>query len=85
MKKGRNQMISLRMNTDSNDADCLELLESTPAQVKSLLHILEQRSRGISLNVNSDKTVFICFKQDGAILYIKWKSSEINKPFRIPR
>ena len=45
----------------------LALLADSSAQVESLLHCLKQSARGIGLYVNSDKTAFKCFNQDGAI------------------
>ena len=45
----------------------LALLTNTLAQAKCLLHSLKQAARGISFKVNSDKTEFMCFNQDGAI------------------
>ena len=47
-------------------ADDLTHLANTPAQAISLLYSLEQAARDIGLFVNSDKTDFMCFKQDGA-------------------
>ena len=44
----------------------LALLANTPVQAKPLLHNLKQAARGIRLYLNSDKTEFICFNQDGA-------------------
>ena len=52
---------------DADYADDLALLKSTPAQADCLPHSLELVSGGISLYVNSDKTEFLCFKQNGAI------------------
>ena len=43
------------------------LLANTPAQTESLLHSLEQASRGTGLHVNANKTEYMCFKQEGAI------------------
>ena len=53
--------------TDADYRDDLTLLANTPAQSESLLDRPEQAASGIGLNVNSDKTEFMCFKQDGTI------------------
>ena len=48
------------------DADYnLTLLANTPAQAKSLLYSLEQVASGISFLVNTNKTKFMHFKQEG--------------------
>ena len=50
--------------SDTIPADVLVFLTNTPAQVKSLLHNLEQPARGIDLYVNANKTKLMCFKQE---------------------
>ena len=57
--------INYTINVDYTDD--LVFLANTPAQDKSLLHYPEQAARVISLYLKADKTVFICFKQEGAI------------------
>ena len=47
---------------DIDYTNVLALLTNTPAQMKSLLHHVEQLARGIGLYVNSNKTEVICFK-----------------------
>ena len=44
-----------------------------PAQAESLLYSQEQEIRGIDLHVNSDKTKFMRFNQNGAIVSLKGK------------
>ena len=44
------------------DADNLMLL--TPAQAESILNSLEQTAESIGLYMNTNKTDFICFKQE---------------------
>ena len=51
--------------TGANYAGDLALLSNTHEQTK--LPHLEQAVKGIGLFVNSDKTTFMCFKQDFAI------------------
>ena len=54
-------------NIDADWADDQTLCTKTPAQAESQLYSLEQAAKGIGLCVNSNKTKFICFKQDGTI------------------
>ena len=63
--------------TDADYADDLALLTNTSAQVKSLLHNLEQAAGSIGLNVNANKTEFMCFEQGGAI------SASGGKPLKL--
>ena len=53
---------------DIDNTEGLAFLANTPAQVESLLYNLEQTARDIGLHVNLNKTDFICFNQDHAIL-----------------
>ena len=48
-------------------ADDLKLLANAPVKVESLLNHLVQASFAIGLHLNSEKTEFMCSKQDGAI------------------
>ena len=53
--------------TDTDYADNIALPANTPAEAESLLHSLEQAAEGISLNMNANKTEYMCFKREGAI------------------
>ena len=53
-------------NTD--EADDLEFLVTTPAQAETLLHNLMKAAKDIGLCVNANKTEFMCFKQEGSTL-----------------
>ena len=53
--------------TDTNYANDLMLLANISAQAESLIHNLEQATRGIGLYVKSDKTEIICFNQNDAM------------------
>ena len=50
-----------------SEVDNQALLANTPASAKSLLHSLELTAKSIGLCVNTDKTQFICFKQNRLI------------------
>ena len=65
--------------TDTDYADDQALLTNTPAQ--ALPHSLEQAARGIDLYVNTNKTVFMCFKQDGAIPILRSKPWKLVDQF----
>ena len=49
---------------------------NTPIQAKSQLHSLEQAAEGMGLHIN---TVFICFKQEGAISTLSGKPQKLNE------
>ena len=63
MKKVR----SRQYLTDADYTDDQEHLANIPAQASSLLYSLELIVRCIGLYMNSDKTVFMRFEQDGTI------------------
>ena len=67
LKKARNRRYPAEIISDDDYSDDQVFLANTPAQVECLLHSLKQAARGIGLYVKSDKTDFMCFKQDGAI------------------
>ena len=67
--------------TDADDADDQTLLLNTPAQVKSLLYSLEQAAGGIVLDVNSNKTEFIRFKQKRVISTLSGKPLKLVDQF----
>ena len=56
----------------ADNVDDLLLLANTPAQVET---------RGIDLYVNSHKTKFICFNQDGAISSLNGKPPKLVDHF----
>ena len=56
------------------------LLKNTFVQAESLLHCLEQL-RSIGLYINSDKTKFMCFKQNGAISVLNDKTLKFIDQF----
>ena len=53
---------------DADYADGQVLLTNTTTQAEFWLYGQEQVSRGIGLNVNENKTEFMCFKQEGVTL-----------------
>ena len=63
--------------TDSDYADDLVLLVSTPVRAESLLHSLEPAARGIDLYMNANKTEYMCFKQKGTIFPLRVKLLEL--------
>ena len=58
--------------THADYADYLALLSDITMPATSLLHSLEQASRYIGFYMNVNRTKFICFKQESAILSQKW-------------
>ena len=71
-KKHRSKWYPAETMTAADYADDLVLLANTPDQTKSLLHSLKQAAGGIGLNLNANKTEFMCFKQEGAISTLKF-------------
>ena len=62
------------VHSSDDNTDFLCSLQNKPVQAKYLLQSLEQAVRNIGLYMNSDKTKFMRFKEDGTIstLYDKW-------------
>ena len=69
------------MITDTNYADDIALLANTPTQAESLLHSLEQAVGGIDLHVNTDKTEYLCFNQEGIISTLNGSSLKLVDKF----
>ena len=81
LTKARSRRYPAQTITDADYADDTALLTNTFAQTESLLHSLEQAAEGISLHVNADKTVYMCFNQRSNIstLWNKWTSSPTSE------
>ena len=80
LKKARRQYPA-EIIMDADNADDLTLLAYRLVQIKFLLYSLEQTARGIGLCMNSDKTEFMCFKQDGTISTLNDKPLELIDHF----
>ena len=72
-KKAKSRWYPVEIITDADYTDDQVLLANTPVQAESLLYSLEQAAIGISLHMNSDKTGFMCFKEDGPISTLNGK------------
>ena len=81
LKQARSRRYPAETITDADHADDLALLTNTLAQAESLLHSLEQAARGVGLYVNTDKTEFMCYNQDGAIDSLSGKSLKMVDHF----
>ena len=55
---------------DADYADDSTLLVNTPTLAEFQQHSLEQAAGSVGLNVNLNKTEYICFKWEGAISII---------------
>ena len=66
---------------DADYTDDLSLLANTPAQIESLLQSLKRLANDINLYMNSDKTDFMSFKQDGTISTLNAKSLKLIDQF----
>ena len=67
LAKERSRRYPAQTITDTYYADGIALLENSPAQTESSLHVLVRTAGGIGLNVNADKTEYMCFNQRGDI------------------
>ena len=65
--KGKKQKIPAQTIIDLDYTDNIALLANTPTQAEYLQHSLEQAAGGIGLQVNADKTEYMCFNQRGDI------------------
>ena len=81
----RNRKYPAQTITDADYTDYIVLLANTPAQVKSLLHSLEQAASGIGLHVNADKTEYMIFNQRGDISTLKGGPLKLEDKFTYPR
>ena len=61
-KNPGNRQFHVETTTDADYANDHALLENTPVQAESLLHILEQVAGSIGLYVNANKTEYMVFK-----------------------
>ena len=66
--------------TDADYIDDQALLTNTSAQAESLLHRLEQAARSIRFYTN--KTEFMCFKQDEDISTLRGKPLKLVDQFK---
>ena len=58
------------------------MIANTPAQAESQQNSLEQAAKGIGPFVNSDKTEFMCFNQDGAISLLNGRPLKLVDRFK---
>ena len=74
LTKERSRRYPARTIMDADYIDDITLLANTPAQAESRLHSLELAASDIGLHVNTDKTVFLCFNQQGYISTLNGRS-----------
>ena len=67
--------------TDADYADDIALLANTPAQAEIQLHGLERAASGITLQVNADKSEYMCFNQIGDISTLNGSSLKLVDKF----
>ena len=65
LTKKRSRMYTAKTITDADYIDDKAILANTLAQAKTLLHSLERAAACIGLNVNANKTEYMCFNQTG--------------------
>ena len=81
LTKKRSRRYPAKTITDTDFADDIALLNSTPNQTETLLHSLERAAAGIGLHVNAHKTESICFNQKGDISTLDGTSMKLVDKF----
>ena len=81
LAKERNRRYPAQTITDADYADDKALLANTSAQAEILLQSLEGAAAGIGLNVNADKTQYMCFNQTGDISRLNGSSLKVVDKF----
>ena len=79
--KARSRRYPARMITDADYADDIVLMANMPDQAESLLHSPEWAVCSIGLDVNEDKTKFMCFNQRGDISILNGRSLKLVDKF----
>ena len=67
--------------TNEDYADDIALQANTSAQAKTQLNILERATSCIGLNVEADKTEYVCFNQRGDISSLNGSSLKLEDKF----
>ena len=67
LAKERSKKYPTQTITDADYTDDIALRANTPTQAETLLHSLERAAASIGLDVNADKTEYMCFNQWGDI------------------
>ena len=81
LAKERSRGYPAQTITDADYADDIALLANTPARAETMLHSLEPAVAGIGLNVNADKTEFICFNKQDHISTLNGSSLKLMDKF----
>ena len=81
LAKARSGRYTARTLTNADYADDIALLANAPVQAEYRLHSLEQAVGGIGLNVNADKTEFMCFNQRGDLSTLNGRSLKLVDKF----
>ena len=81
LTKKRSRRYPAKTITDADYADDIAILANTPNQAETLLHSLEQATRGIGLHVNAHKTEYMCFNQTGDISTLDGTSLKLVDKF----
>ena len=71
LAKERSRRYPAQTITEAHYADDIALLANTPAPDETLQHSPERADASISLHVNVNKTVYMCFNQRGNISTLK--------------
>ena len=81
LAKEKSRRYTAQTVTDVDYIDDIALLANTPAQAESLLHSLERAADCIGLQVNANKTEYMCFNQGGDISTLKGRALKLVDKF----
>ena len=81
LAKERSRRYLVQTITGADYADDIALLANTSTQAETLLHSLERVAAGIGLDINADKTEYICFNQRGDITKLNGSSLKLLYKF----
>ena len=81
LTKERSSRYPAQTITDPDYADGIVILANRPAQAETLQDGLERAAAGIGLQVNVDKTEYMCFNQRGNISTLNYGSLKIVVKF----
>ena len=81
LAKERSRRYPTQTITDADYTDNIALLTNTPAHAETQLHSLERVAAGTGLDVNADKTEYICHNQRGNISTLNSSSLKLVDKF----
>ena len=81
LAKERSKRYPAQTISDKDYANDIALLANTPTQAETLLHSLERAAAGMGLQINADKTEYMCFNQRDDISTLSGSSLKLVDKF----